>query len=55
MALNEDQKHAFELFQQGQSIFITGPGGCGKSYLLKYIKDVTLQLRNFYTESYKLV
>jgi ATP-dependent DNA helicase PIF1 len=39
MSLNEDQKHAFELFQQGQSIFITGPGGCGKSYLLTHIKD----------------
>jgi ATP-dependent DNA helicase PIF1 len=36
--LNTDQQHAFELFQTGKSIFITGPGGCGKSYLIEHIR-----------------
>lgn len=39
MSLNEDQISAFEAFKSGQSIVITGPGGCGKSYLIKYIKN----------------
>lgn len=33
--LNEEQKTAFDAIVDGQSIFITGPGGTGKSYLLQ--------------------
>lgn len=39
MSLNDDQQLAFNIFLKGQSLFITGPGGCGKSFLIKYIKD----------------
>lgn len=31
-----EQQHAFDLFQQGKNIFITGPGGTGKS---KWIRE----------------
>ena len=33
--LNKDQQEAFRLMAQGKNIFITGPGGCGKTALLK--------------------
>jgi ATP-dependent DNA helicase PIF1 len=39
MSLNEDQEQAFELFKSGKSIFITGPGGCGKSSLIEHIRS----------------
>ena len=37
--LSPEQKHAFERYQQGHNVFITGPGGTGKSYLIKTIKS----------------
>ena len=33
----EKQKNAFEDYKSGKNIFITGPGGCGKSYIIKSI------------------
>lgn len=38
MSLNSDQEQAFEAFKSGKSVFITGPGGCGKSYLIEHIR-----------------
>jgi ATP-dependent DNA helicase PIF1 len=35
--LSTGQKYAFHKFKQGQNIFISGPGGSGKSHLVKYI------------------
>jgi ATP-dependent DNA helicase PIF1 len=35
--LTEEQQKAFDAIVQGKSIFITGPGGTGKSFLLKYL------------------
>lgn len=35
--MNSDQLFAFNLVNSGKNIFITGPGGVGKSYLLKQI------------------
>ena len=33
----EDQREIFEAYQRGENIFMTGPGGCGKSYLIKHM------------------
>ena len=33
--LSQDQKYAFEKFKKGENIFITGPGGSGKTELIK--------------------
>jgi ATP-dependent DNA helicase PIF1 len=30
-----EQTNAFDLYQQGKNIFLTGPGGTGKSFLIK--------------------
>lgn len=35
--LSQDQRHAFELYSLGKNIFISGPGGCGKSHLIREI------------------
>lgn len=35
--LSEEQLDAFNDYKKGDNIFLTGPGGCGKSYLLKSI------------------
>ena len=37
-ALSPEQIHAFEQYRLGHNVFITGPGGTGKSYLIKTIK-----------------
>ncbi len=42
--LSPEQKHAFARYQLGNNVFITGPGGTGKSYLIKAIKR-DLELR----------
>src|SRR3989338_8034299 len=38
-SLTPEQNKAFTIFEKGQNLFITGPGGCGKSYVIKYIKN----------------
>ena len=35
--LTDEQRCAFQLYLGGRSLCITGPAGCGKSYLIKYI------------------
>jgi ATP-dependent DNA helicase PIF1 len=37
ISLSPEQEYAFELFKQGKNLFITGPGGTGKSQLIKTI------------------
>ena len=39
MNLSEEQQIAFDKYVSGHNIFITGPGGSGKSALIKKIKD----------------
>ena len=35
--LSPDQQRVFEAYKRGENIFMTGPGGTGKSALIKYI------------------
>jgi ATP-dependent DNA helicase PIF1 len=39
MELSKEQQIAFDKYVSGQNIFITGPGGSGKSALIKLIND----------------
>ena len=36
--LSKDQQEAMDSFKQGKNIFLTGPGGCGKSHLIRHFK-----------------
>ena len=35
--LTEKQSNAFEAMKTGKNVFLTGPGGSGKSFLLKHV------------------
>ena len=35
--LSDKQQQAFDIICKGKNIFITGPGGCGKTHLIKHI------------------
>lgn len=35
--LSEEQRQAFDLFTQGENLFVTGPGGTGKTKLIHYL------------------
>jgi ATP-dependent DNA helicase PIF1 len=39
MTLNADQTAAFAAVQSGQNVFLTGPAGAGKSFLIRHIVD----------------
>ena len=33
--LSDEQQLVMDAFNDGNNVFITGPGGCGKSYLIQ--------------------
>ena len=46
MQLSSEQQYALELFKERKNIFISGPGGTGKSALINNIYDYTNKYRN---------
>jgi ATP-dependent DNA helicase PIF1 len=40
MEFSKEQKIAIQKFNEGNNIFITGPGGSGKTYIIKMIKQI---------------
>ena len=37
--LSDEQKQAYDLFKKGENIFLTGPGGTGKTKLVQYFSN----------------
>ena len=46
VGLNAEQKAAFELIQENHNLFLTGPGGTGKSYFLEKLVDEMPKVRH---------
>ena len=44
-ALSNEQELAMNLFKDGQNLFITGPGGTGKSYMIKKMVDYAEEMK----------
>jgi ATP-dependent DNA helicase PIF1 len=38
--LTQEQQQAVEIIRTGSSVFLTGPGGTGKSFLIRHIKEI---------------
>jgi ABC-type iron transport system FetAB ATPase subunit len=36
-----EQEKCLDLFMKGENIFLTGPGGSGKSFLIKKMVDIS--------------
>ena len=41
--LNDEQNQAFEWVHQRKNIFLTGPAGTGKSFLINHIKEWAIE------------
>jgi ATP-dependent DNA helicase PIF1 len=50
MSLSREQQHAIELFGNGENLFITGPGGTGKTKLIKHILQENNATKNLKTQ-----
>jgi ATP-dependent DNA helicase PIF1 len=44
MALSKDQSTSFNLFKENKNVFITGPGGSGKTYLIKICREYAISI-----------
>lgn len=42
-SLSDEQKNIIKHFNNGENIFMTGPGGVGKSYLIRLLKSLSIQ------------
>jgi ATP-dependent DNA helicase PIF1 len=43
--LSSEQEYAFEKFKRNENLFITGPGGTGKTKLIKYLVDYAKNIK----------
>ena len=43
--LSLEQEKSLDLFTKGQNIFLTGPGGSGKSFLIKKMIEASRELK----------
>ena len=46
MTLNALQSLVFEKYKNGENVFLTGPGGSGKSFLIKTIVQDAIENNN---------
>ena len=46
--LSEEQRTAYDKYKQGENIFLTGPGGSGKTKLIQYF----VHYSKYYEENY---
>ena len=43
MELSQEQLFAYNKWREGHNLFVTGPGGCGKTHFIKYIYQTHLR------------
>ena len=43
--LSPEQKHAYRKFVKGENLFITGPGGTGKTHLIKHLIEFSTSIK----------
>jgi ATP-dependent DNA helicase PIF1 len=47
-SLSPEQQYAFNLYTKGENLFITGPGGTGKTELIKHLVNYAIATNNSY-------
>jgi len=51
LELSPDQRKAIDAIEKGRNVFVTGPAGTGKSYLLQFLKKEYMHRRFHLTAS----